>query len=256
MSSCSCFLFSPPLVSFPSLVFLSLHHLCYFVISSFLFCFFACISCDRSCCCGSCHYSSSFSTCVFSSPQPPARIWTGKQWTKKQIILFAYRGSLRKCPFTESLFFFSVVDFFHPQNMFLFHVLGLSFEGVRDSFVASSLFLLCLVFGTQPSFGPTCLLCLHSLDSLSSLFELFLFCVFACLFFLLWVLVCFLSILVVILGLSFLDCSVLMLFLLLNVLSARFCVGGFLGWLLRGTITESRMDVSNREGSIYFSGFL
>ena len=46
-----------------------------------------------------------------------------------------------------------------------------------------------------------------------------------------------------------------MLFLLLNVLSARFCVGGFLGWLLRGTITESRMDVSNREGSIYFSGF-
>ena len=30
-------------------------------------------------------------------------------------------------------FFFSVVDFFHPQNMFLFHVLGLSFEGVRDS---------------------------------------------------------------------------------------------------------------------------
>ena len=59
--------------------------------------------------------------------------------------------------------------------MFLSHVLGLSFEGVRDSFVASYLFLLCLVFGTQPSFGPTCLLCLHSLDSLSSLFELFPF---------------------------------------------------------------------------------
>ena len=127
------FLFSPPLASFPSLVFPSLHHLCYFVISSFLSCFFACISCDCSCCCGSCHYSSSFSACVSSSPQPPARIWTGKQWTKKQIILFAYRGSLRKCPFTESLFLFSVVDFFHPQNMFLFHVLGLSFEGVRDS---------------------------------------------------------------------------------------------------------------------------
>ena len=30
-------------------------------------------------------------------------------------------------------FFSSVVDFFHPQNMCLFHVLGLSFEGVRDS---------------------------------------------------------------------------------------------------------------------------
>ena len=126
--------FSPsPLASFPSLVFPFLHHLCYFCFFSFLSCFFACISFDCSCCCGSCHYSSSFSACVSSSPQPPARIWTGKQWTKKQIILFAFRGSLRKCPFTESLFLFSLVDFFHPQNMFLFHVLGLSFEVVRDS---------------------------------------------------------------------------------------------------------------------------
>ena len=82
------------------------------------------------------------------------------------------------------------------------------------------------------------------------------FCVSACVVLLLWVLVCFLSILVVILGLSFLNCSVLMLFLLLNVLSARLCVGGFLGCLLRGSITESRMDMANREGSIYFSGFL
>ena len=32
MSSCSC-IFSPPLASFPSLVFPSLHHLCYFVLS-------------------------------------------------------------------------------------------------------------------------------------------------------------------------------------------------------------------------------
>ena len=67
----------------------------------------------------------------------------------------------------------------------------------------------------------------------------------------------FVSCLVVILGLSFLDCSVLMLFILVNVLSARLCVGGFLvGCLLRGTITESRMGMANREGSIYFSGFL
>ena len=34
------------------------------------------------------------------------------------------------------------------------------------------------------------------------------------------------------------------------------CVGGFLGCLLRGTITESRMGMANREGSICFSGFL
>ena len=91
------------------------------------------------------------------------------------------------------------------------------------------------MFGTQPSLGPTCLLCLHFLDSLSSLFELFLFLCFCLCGVLLWVLVCFLSIFVVILGLSFLDCSVLMLFILLRVLAARLCVGGFLGCLLAGT---------------------
>ena len=111
--------------------------------------------------------------------------------------------------------------------MFLFHVLGLSFEGIRDYLLLLIYLFLCLVFGTQPSFGPTCLLCLHSLDSLSSLFELFFFCVSACVVFLLWVLVCFLSILVVILGLSFLDCSILMLLLLLRVLAARLCVWVF-----------------------------
>ena len=123
---------SPPLASFPSLVFSSLHNLCYFVFSSFP---------------ASLHVSRlivlavvvlviipPLSQLVFLLlPSPPTRIWTGKHWTKKQIILFAYRRSLRKCPFTESLFLFSVVDFFHPQNMFLFHVLGISFEGVRDS---------------------------------------------------------------------------------------------------------------------------
>ena len=132
--------------------------------------------------------------------------------------------------------------------MFLFLVLGLSFEGVRDSLLLH--ICCCLVFGTQPSLGPTCLLCLHSLDSLSSLFELFLFFVFLlvwrfCYGF--WFVSCqFLS--------SSWDC--LSLIKLLNVLSARLCMGGFLGCLLRGTITESGLDMANREGSIYFSGFL
>ena len=161
--------------------------------------------------------------------------------------------ALRKRPFPESLFLFSLVDFFHPLNMFLFHVLGLSFEGVRDSLLLLICFLLCLVFGTQPSFGPTCLLCLHCLDSLSSLFEFFF--VFLLVWCFLWVLACFLSILVVILGLSFLDCSVLMLLLLLRVLAARLCVW-FLGCLLAGTLRGGHMDMANREGSIYFSGFL
>ena len=40
--------------------------------SSFISCFFACISFDCSCCCGFSPYCSSFSSCVFSSPQAPA----------------------------------------------------------------------------------------------------------------------------------------------------------------------------------------
>ena len=140
--------------------------------------------------------------------------------------------------------------------MFLFHVLGLSFEGVRDSLLLHICFCFvwCLAHNllSVQLVSCSCILWIRCLLCSSSSF----FCVSACVVFLLWVLVCFLSILVVILGLSFLDCSVLMLFLLLNVLSARLCVGGFLGCLLRGTITESRMGMANREGSIYFSGFL
>ena len=258
MFSCSCF-FSPPLASFPSLVFPSLHHLCYFVISSFLSCFFACISCDCSCCCGSCHYSSSFSTCVSSSPQPPARIWTGKQWTKKQIILFAYRGSLRKCPFTESLFLFSVVDFFHPQKMFLFHVLGLSFEGVRDSLLLHICFccVWCLAHNllSVQLVSCACILWIRCLlCSSSSFFLCFclcgvfvmgsgLFLVNSCRH--LGIVIPWLLCPDVVSSTSCLGCSFLCV-----------CVGVFLGCLLRGTITESRMGMANREGSIYFSGFL
>ena len=77
------------------------------------------------------------------------------------------------------------------------------------------------MFGTEPSFGPTCLLCLHSLDLLSSLFKFFFVSVFLLVWCFLWVLVCFFSILVVILGSSFLGCSVLMLFFVLHVLVAR-----------------------------------
>ena len=50
---------------------------------------------------------------------------------------------------------------------------------MHRTLVASSLlFLFVLVFGAEPSFGPTCLMCLHSLDLLSSLFALFFFLVF------------------------------------------------------------------------------
>ena len=73
--------------------------------------------------------------------------------------------------------------------------------------------------------GPTLILCLHSLDWLSFLFVLFLFLCF-CLFSVFWVLVCFFSILFVILALSFLHGSALMLLLLLHVLTHRFSVRG------------------------------
>ena len=56
---------------------------------------------------------------------------------------------------------------------------------------------------------------------------LLIFCVSACVVLFLWVPVCFFAILVVILGLSFLRCSVLMLNLLLHVLAARLPVGFF-----------------------------
>ena len=130
------------------------------------------------------------------------------------------------------------------------------FWGSKGLFVASYLFF-CIwrlahnLLSVQ-LVSCACILWIRCLLCKSSSF----FCVSACVVFLLWVLVCFLSILVIILGFSFLDCSVLMLFLLLHVLAARLCVCVLLGCLLRGTITESRMGMANREGSIYFSGFL
>ena len=66
-----------------------------------------------------------------------SRTW----WTENTyLMLLAFRGSLRKCPFTKP--FFLLLDFFHPQNIFSFHVLGKSFEGVRDSL----LLLICCFF--------------------------------------------------------------------------------------------------------------
>ena len=130
------------------------------------------------------------------------------------------------------------------------------FWGSKGFFVASFCLCLCLCLAhnllSVQLVSCACILWIRCLLCSSSSF----FCVSACVVFLLWVLVCFLSILVVILGLSFLDCSVLMLFLLLRVLAARLCVGGFLGCLLAGTFRGGRMDMANREGSIYFSGFL
>ena len=60
--------------------------------------------------------------------------------------------------------------------MFLLDILGICFEGVRGSL----LFFICcdivvLVFGEEPSFCPTCLLCQHFGDSFCFVFVLSLF---------------------------------------------------------------------------------
>ena len=177
MSSCSCF-FPPPLASFPSLVFPSLHHLCYFcffflsflllcmyLVWLFLLLWFLSL------------FLLFLSLCFFFSPAPPRAFGQESHGLKNKSFCLPFWDPCENV-LSQSLFLFSLVDFFHPQNMFLFHVLGLSFDGVRDSLLLHICFFLCLVFSTQPSFGPTCLLCLHSLDSLSSLFELFIFFVF------------------------------------------------------------------------------
>ena len=177
---------------FPSLVFPSLHHQCY----SFMFPFFACISFDCFCCCGFCPYSSSFSSRVSSSPQAPRALEKENNGKTSFCLPFGVL-SQHHC-------FFLWFSFVHI-TCFLFDVLGISFEGVRDSLLFVVFCFWCL--------------CLRSLDSLSSPFVLFLLLCF-CLFGVWGVLLCFFGMLFVILGLSFLHCSVLML-LLLHALAAR-----------------------------------
>ena len=83
--------------------------------------------------------SSSFSSFVFLLPRPPCALEKEKEELSHFVCLsgvfakMAFRGSLRKCPLQKSLFFLFGGLFFCPQNMFLFDVLGICFEGVRDS---------------------------------------------------------------------------------------------------------------------------
>ena len=121
--------------------------------------------------------------CCFFSPPPRELALEKENYRKnKSLILFASRGSLRKCPFITPCVFFSLVNFLCPQNMFVWFSRNM-FWGSKGLFVASFLCCHCVVLmlGQEPSFGPTFLLCLHSLDWLSFLFVLFFFCCPACL---------------------------------------------------------------------------
>ena len=259
MSSCYCVLFSLPLAYFLSLVFPSLHHLCYsclllfsllllcmylvwlFLLLWFLSLFFLFLIFR-----------------FFSAPGPRAHL-NRKPWNRTYFILLAFRGSLWKCPFTESLFLFSLVTFFHAQNMFLFHVLRLrlSFEGVRD-YLLLLLFCFFLFWCLEQSLLSVklvscacmlwiCLLCLRS-----SSFWCFCLCGVSFLGSGLFLL--FFSTLVVILGLSFLDCSVQMLLLLLHVLAARLSVG-FFGLPFYGNTPGGSYGYGQPGGVNLFFGF-
>ena len=195
---------------------------------------------------------------LFLLPRPP-RALERKTMEETYFILFAFRGSLRICPFTESLFLFFFRWFLSSTEHVFVSCSWPMFWWSDGFFVASYFSLFCVwVFGAQPSFGPTCLLCLHCLDLLSSFLEFFFFWCFFCLsgvFFVGFWFVSFqcsssswdsLSLIVLswcCFSTSCLGCSFV-------------CVCVFLGCLLRGTIPESRMGMANREGSIYFSGFL
>ena len=110
--------------------------------------------------------------------------------------------------------------------MFLFRVLGLCFEGVRDSLL---LLIYCSFFVCFGVWNTTLLR--SNLSLVLAFFGFVVFFVGALLFvfLLVW---CFLWVLVPFnsrrhLGIVFLDCSVLMLPLLLHVLAARLSAGVF-----------------------------
>ena len=178
MSFCSCYFFFLLLLVF--LVFPSLSHQCFSYFFHFLFC--SCISFDCSCCCVSFSLFLLSIFCFFFSRRPPRALEKENHGKNNYLILFACRGSLRECPCKKVIaFFLWWISFLH-RTCFAFDVLAICVEGVRDSL----LLLICsdfvvLVFGKEPSFGPTCLLCLHSLYLLSflSVFPFFwCFCLF------------------------------------------------------------------------------
>ena len=99
----------------------------------------------------------------FLLPRPPCALEKENHGKNNYLILFAFRGSLRKCPFAQhNCLFFSLVDFFCPQSMFLLDILGF-FEGARDSLLLLiCCYIVVLVFGEEPSLGPTCLFWIRS----------------------------------------------------------------------------------------------
>ena len=85
----------------------------------------------------------------FFLPRPPRALEKENHGNNTHLILFAFRGSLRKRPLRKIIVFFLWwISFVH--NMFLLDILGICFEGTKDSLL---LFICCdivlLVFGEE-----------------------------------------------------------------------------------------------------------
>ena len=142
----------------PSLVSLSVTHLC-FLMFPFVLCFFCVSRLNVLVFFSPC--SSSFPFLCFLLPRPPPALEKDNHGTKKQLSHFVcVSGIFAKRPFAHyHCLFCSLVDFFCPQNMFVLDILGICFEGVRNSLLLLiCCYIVLLVFGEKPSFGPTCLL--------------------------------------------------------------------------------------------------
>ena len=196
--------------------------------------------------------------CVFFSPGPRVRL---KRTTmEKTAISFCLPfGDLCENVLCAKLLFnFSFVDFFCPPNMFLYDILGICFEGVRDPL----LLLICCyivvwVFGEEPSLCPTCLLCQYFWDSFCFVLVLVgVFLIFGCFCFFraCWGLFfCFAYLPHLGLSVSSLLCGRAgFLTSCLGCLFLRVGFGAFILWL---TLLGRRSGRANREGSIYFSFF-
>ena len=103
-------------------------------------------------------FSSSFSCFVFFfSPSPRVRLKRNTNEKNNYLILFACRGSFRKCPLRKIIvsFFFCWISCC-SQNMYWLDIVGLCLEGVRDSWLLafSCSIVVVVVFGDEPSFCP------------------------------------------------------------------------------------------------------
>ena len=194
--------------------------------------------------------------CVLFSPGP--RVHLKRTTMERTTISFClpFGDLCENVLCAKLLFIFSFVDFC-PQSMFLFDILGICFEGVRDFL----LFFICcyivvLVFGEEPFFCPTCLLCQYFWDSFCLVFVFVFFWSVGCFCFfrvLLRSVFCFVYLPHLRLPVSSLLCGRAgFLTSCLGCLFLRVGFGAFILWL---SLFGGRSGRANRVGSTYVSVF-